>query len=168
MHPRRRAVWGGGGRLAAACGTNQKYGAHRCGPIDFRHGQSDANAVRYRTDDARQYAASWRASSRRHLPYRCVPSSGSHRRVDLFRRHWGAVVCHQGRVRQVRGAWPPYRRASELEGTTAEREPDREAMALRPPHRDPAWRRQLIFDAVFAIALAIVIVALAKIAFGFL
>jgi len=51
---------------------------------------------------------------------------------------------------------------------TAEGELDWEAMALRPRHRDPAWRRRLIFDAVFAIVLAIVIVALAKIAFGFL
>ena len=41
-------------------------------------------------------------------------------------------------------------------------------MALRPRHRNPAWRRQLIFDAVFAIILAIVIVTLAKMAFGFL
>jgi hypothetical protein len=37
---------------------------------------------------------------------------------------------------------------------------------MRPRHRE--WRRQLIFDAVFAIVLAFVIVALAKIAFGFL
>ena len=41
-------------------------------------------------------------------------------------------------------------------------------MAMRPRHRNLAWRRQLVFDAVFAIVLAIVIVALAKIAFGFL
>ena len=37
-----------------------------------------------------------------------------------------------------------------------------------PRHRNPAWRRQLIFDAVFAVVLAFVIVALAKIAFSFL
>jgi hypothetical protein len=37
-----------------------------------------------------------------------------------------------------------------------------------PRHRDLAWRRQLIFDAVFAIILAILIVGLAKIAFSFL
>jgi hypothetical protein len=35
--------------------------------VGSRHGQSDANAVRYRTDDPRQHAASWRAS--------CAPSA---------------------------------------------------------------------------------------------
>jgi hypothetical protein len=39
-------------------------------------------------------------------------------------------------------------------------------MAMSPRRR--AWRRQLIFDAVFAIVLAFVIVALAKMAFGLL
>ena len=39
---------------------------------------------------------------------------------------------------------------------------------MSPKYRGRAWRRQLIFDAVFAVVLAIVIVGLAKIAFGFL
>ena len=55
---------------------------------------------------------------------------------------------------------------AKLERAAAEREPNGKAMALRPRHRE--WHRQLIFDAVFAVVLAIVIVALAKIAFGFL
>jgi hypothetical protein len=39
----------------------------------------------------------------------------------------------------------------------------REAMALSPKHRSPAWRRQLIFDAVFALIFAVVLVTLANI-----
>src|SRR6516165_3190177 len=37
----------------------------------------------------------------------------------------------------MRGAWPPHRRASELEGTAATREPDRQGVALIG---DPATR----------------------------
>ena len=47
--------------------------------------------------------------------------------------------------------------AAELERTATGRKPDRQTMAMRPRHRDPGWRRQLIFDAVFAIVSAIVI-----------
>jgi len=71
-------------------------------------------------------------------------------------------------MRQVRRAGQAHRRASELERATNGAGPDGQAMAMSPKYRGRAWRRQLIFDAVFAIVLAFVIVALAKIAFGFL
>ena len=40
------------------------------------------------------------------------------RRVEVSRRYGSAVVRQQDRVRQVRGAWPPHRRAAELERAT--------------------------------------------------
>jgi hypothetical protein len=50
-----------------------------------------------------------------------------------------------------------------LERAATKRELDWKAMALTPNHRSPAWRREVLFDAVFALIFAVVLVTLANV-----
>jgi hypothetical protein len=54
----------------------------------------------------------------RRLVAYCLNSSCQHEASSAFpnlRRYRSAELCQQDRVRQVRSAWPPHRRAAELE-----------------------------------------------------
>jgi hypothetical protein len=90
----------------------------------------EAQAPTRRSDGPRQHASPRRATACRLLPQPVVPTRGPDRRVEVSGRCRGAVVCSQGRVREVRRARAEHRRAAELERATDGREADRKTMAV--------------------------------------
>ena len=68
------------------------------------------------------------------------------------------MVPHSRGLRQVRRPRQQDRRAAELERAAAAREPDREAVAVKRIRRMLRRRHSVFFDALIAIASAIIIV----------
>lgn len=108
--------------------------------LDFRCSvgiDSPAGAMRVGGAGGWQHAPPWRAPPCRPLPQRCVPPSRLDRRVELSGRDRSAVVCSQGRVREMRRTWSPHRCAPELERAARAAKPDRQWAVTRITLRSP-------------------------------
>jgi hypothetical protein len=66
------------------------------------------------------------------------------------------------RVREVRRSGQQDRRSAELERAATERKPDRQAMAMKRIRRILRRRHSVFFDALIAIASAIIIVTVLR------
>jgi hypothetical protein len=90
---------------------------------------------------ASQHALPRGAAAGRDLPERCLRTPRAHRRVEVPWRHRGAAVRQQGGVRQMRGTWPPHRRATELKRAAGAAQSHRQSVALIPANHKKATLR---------------------------